>query len=113
MSTPPYPRSTKDHPNVRVSLQRINEMSTGCSTTASSSGINHSLTTDEDGNTETVRICSPGMAVLTGATVSSSTTDPVAKQQQPTTFIDDSNNTLSEYLNASELYDSVKGGIKF
>jgi hypothetical protein len=94
MATPPYPKSgrggrARQYPDVRVSLQRINEMTSGCSTPeAVTKGVGGLSGMSRGG----------GINVL-GTTTTSSATEATHE----------SSNTLSEYLNAGDLYDSLKG----
>ena len=103
MATPPYPKSRSqrgNHDDIRVSLQRINEM-----TSAASGG---SSTTSKH-----------GLTVL-GTTLTSSATEETTvedddRERRGTNSSGsrnggfESSNTLSEYLNAADLYDSLKG----
>ena len=109
MATPPYPKSRiqrGNHDDIRVSLQRINEM-----TSAASGGS--SSTTSKN-----------GLTVL-GTTMTSSATEEMTVEEEEEDCRErrigtnssgmsrnggfESSNTLSEYLNAADLYDSLKG----
>eukprot|EP00095_Tigriopus_kingsejongensis_P004260 maker-scaffold1645_size32249-snap-gene-0.7 protein:Tk04260 transcript:maker-scaffold1645_size32249-snap-gene-0.7-mRNA-1 annotation:"hypothetical protein" len=87
MATPPYSKSTNrgHHVNASVSLQRINDISTS----ASSSGSHMTPANSHQNNLQVL-----------GTTTSSSTTDDRG--------FDHSNHTMTDYLNTSDLYDSLK-----
>ena len=111
MATPPYPKSRSQGGNghrnrrdVRVSLQRITEMTSAAS-----------------GDTSTTTASKHGLTVL-GTTMTSSATEETTVEEEEDErerrgtnssgsrnggF--ESSNTLSEYLNAGDLYDSLKG----
>ena len=106
MATPPYPKSRSQRGNghhnhdVRVSLQRINEM-TSAASGGTSSTSKHGLT-------------------VLGTTLTSSATEETTvedddRERRGTNSSGsrnggfESSNTLSEYLNAGDLYDSLKG----
>ena len=109
MATPPYPKSRSQRGNgnhhsrdVRVSLQRINEMTSTASGGGSSTNSKHGLTVL--GTT------------LTSSATEETTVEEEERERRGTNSSGsrnggfESSNTLSEYLNAGDLYDSLKGG---
>ena len=113
MATPPYPKSRSQGGNghrnrrdVRVSLQRITEMTSAAS-----------------GDTSTTTASKHGLTVLGTTLTSSATEETTVEEEEDERERErrgtnssgsrnggfESSNTLSEYLNAGDLYDSLKG----
>ena len=115
MATPPYPKSRgqrgisdgrRHHDrDVRVSLQRITEMTSAAAASGGSTTSKHGLTLH-------------GTTMTSSATEETTVEDDMEGERRGTNSSGmsrngggfESSNTLSEYLNAGDLYDSLKGG---
>ena len=113
MATPPYPKSRSQRGisdgrrhhdrDVRVSLQRITEM-TSAAASGGSTTSKHGLTLH-------------GTTMTSSATEETTVEDDMEGERRGTNSSGmsrngggfESSNTLSEYLNAGDLYDSLKG----
>ena len=99
MSTPPYAKGQRSNglANVSVSLQHINELSSGSSSTSDEQHLRvRDLSLQRKGQTQGQKLQQP----ILGMTTTSSTTEDRRFE---------SSNTLSEYLQTNELYDSLQG----
>ena len=112
MATPPYPKSRSQRGisdgrrhhdrDVRVSLQRITEMTSAAAASGGSTTSKHGLTLH-------------GTTMTSSATEETTVEDDMEGERRGTNSSGsrnggfESTNTLSEYLNAGDLYDSLKG----
>lgn len=99
MTTPPYAKGQRSSglANVSVSLQHINDLSSGTSSTSDELHLRvRDLSFQRKGQGQGQKLQQP----ILGMTTSSSTTEDRRFE---------SSNTLSEYLQTNELYDSLQG----